>query len=206
MCQANLRQWGLVWSMYLNENGEKFSDMLGHDWMDDLKSYYADSNDILFCPMTRKNQRIAWRESVRYSVIVDNNGDPVGSYALNEWIYNSNASGGGRAISDYWRHARHKGMNNIPVMGDAAWRSDAQPNDQDLPPEYEGQPRVGVNSSEMRNFCIPRHGNAINVLFMDWSSRQVGLKALWRLKWSQSFNTNAPSPEWPDWMAGFSDK
>jgi len=205
MCQTHLREWGLVWTMYVNENRGKFPDMLGHNWMRGLKAYYADSNDLLFCPMTKKNWRDTGRDSVRYAVITDGNGEPVGSYSLNEWIYNSDDTGGGRSLGDYWRHAQHKNMSNIPVMGDAAWRSDAQPNHFDLPPEYEGQPRVGVNSSEIRNFCIPRHDKSINILFMDWSIQRVGLKRLWRLKWNQSFDTNYPAPVWPDWMAGFSE-
>lgn len=78
----------------------------------------------------------------------------------------------------------HKGLNNVPVMGDAAWRADGQPFQSDEPPSYEGQPRTGVGTggNEMRIFCINRHDGAINVLFMDWTIRRVGLKQLWRLK------------------------
>ncbi len=205
MCQTHLREWGLVWSMYINENRGRFPQYLGHNWMDGLREYYAENDDILFCPMTSKTMRLEERAPVRYAVI-SSNGEPVGSYALNEWVYDSDHTGSGRSLSDYWRHAQHKNMYNIPVMGDGAWRSDAQPNHTDAPPEYEGQPRSGVNSDEIRIFAVPRHSNGINMLFMDWSIRQVGLKALWRLKWHQSSNANYPSPLWPDWMAGFSEK
>ncbi len=206
MCHTRLREWGLVWSMYLNENRGKFPDMSGHNWMKGMREYYADSDDLLFCPTTSKNKFTREGASAKYAVIADGDREPVASYSLNEWIYDSDATSGGRGLGDYWRHAQHKNMFNIPVMGDGAWRSDGQPNHTDSPPEYEGQQRSGVNSNEIRIFTIPRHGNAINVLFMDWSSRRVGLKGLWRVKWHQGFDTSYPTPLWPPWMAGFSDK
>ena len=52
MCQTNLRQWGVIWSMYLDENQGKFMEYRAHDWMNVLKPLYADQNDLLFCPMT----------------------------------------------------------------------------------------------------------------------------------------------------------
>ena len=173
--------------------------------MNGLQQYYAQVNDLLFCPATSKKMLLEQGGPIRYSVI-SGGGEPVGSYALNEWVYDSDHTGSGRSLSDYWRHSQHRGANNIPIMGDGAWRSDGQPNHTDAPPEYEGQPRSGVNSDEIRIFTIPRHSNAVNMLFMDWSVRNTGLKSLWRLKWNQSFDTNYPPPPWPDWMAGFSEK
>lgn len=146
---------------------------------------------------------------IRKSVIVEriNGVDvPVGSYCLNEWVYNSNDTSGGRSLKSYWRNTQHRGLPNIPVMGDGVWRSDGQPNHTDAPPEFEGQQRSGVNSDEIRLFTIPRHTNAMQMLFMDWSVRRVGLKGLWRLKWHRNTDVNYPSPLWPNWMSGFSEK
>jgi prepilin-type N-terminal cleavage/methylation domain-containing protein len=33
LCQSNLKQWGLVWAMYTDENDGKFPDYLGFHWM-----------------------------------------------------------------------------------------------------------------------------------------------------------------------------
>ena len=33
LCQGNLKQWGLVWAMYTDENNGKFPDYLAFDWM-----------------------------------------------------------------------------------------------------------------------------------------------------------------------------
>jgi len=65
----------------------------------------------------------------------------------------------------------------------------------------------------MRNFCIDRRDGAINVLFMDWSVRKVGLKELWTLKWHRSYDTagrwtkagGVEPDDWPEWMRKFKD-
>jgi prepilin-type processing-associated H-X9-DG protein len=65
----------------------------------------------------------------------------------------------------------------------------------------------------MRIFCIDRHEGAVNVLFMDWSARRVGLKELWTLKWHKNFNIQGPwtrgggvmPTDWPEWMRNFKD-
>jgi len=61
--------------------------------------------------------------------------------------------------------------------------------------------------------CINRHDGGINVLFMDWSARKVGLKELWTLKWHRQFNTagawtirgGVEAQDWPQWMRRFKD-
>jgi len=98
-------------------------------------------------------------------------------------------------------------------MGDASWRADGQPYPYDTPPGYEGEARTGMGGSEMRIFSINRHEGAINVLFMDWSVRRVGLKELWTLKWHQNYNIHGPwtraggvmPSDWPEWMRVFKD-
>jgi prepilin-type N-terminal cleavage/methylation domain-containing protein/prepilin-type processing-associated H-X9-DG protein len=62
-------------------------------------------------------------------------------------------------------------------------------------------------------FCINRHNEHINMLFLDWSVRKVGLKELWTLRWSPGFNTAGPwtkaggvrPDDWPEWIRGFKD-
>jgi hypothetical protein len=58
----------------------------------------------------------------------------------------------------------------------------------------------------MGRFCLNRHSGAINMVMLDYSMKRIGLKALWRLRWSKRFNTTAlPSNAWPDWMAQMKD-
>ena len=210
-CRANLKQWGLVWAMYTDENNSKFPDYLGTDWINRMADYYSKSEKLLYCPMTTRT--FSEGAPIRYAIIADGQGNRYGSYTLNEWVYDSDDTSGGRSLEDYWRNTNHKGLNNVPVMGDGAWRSDGQPYPYDNPPTYEGEPRSGMAGDEMRIFCIDRHDAAINVLFMDWTARKVGLKELWTLKWHRNFDIAGPytrawgfRPEdWPVWMRSFKD-
>ncbi|UCG56014.1 MAG: type II secretion system protein [Phycisphaerales bacterium] len=196
VCQSNLNQWRLAWTMYLSENNRKFPEYLGFHWMANMEPYYAGNQDLLYCPTTTKTRTEG--AEPRYAIIEDEQGNRCGSYALNEWIYDSDH----RDVESYWRHTRHRGLNNIPVMGDAAFRSDGQPYETDEPPPYDGAPRTGVGGGgdEMRIFCIDRHNGTMNILFMDWSAKRVGLRQLWKLKWHRNFDTDADPPVWPEWM------
>jgi len=208
-CQSNLKQWGLVWSMYTEENHSKFPDYMGGDWMQNLVEYYSNSEKLLYCPMT-VNKTIPEGAPVRFSILTTG-----GNYSLNEWIYDSDDTSDGRRLEEYWRSTNHKGLNNVPVMGDGAHRADGQPYEVDEPPEFDGQPRTGVGTTgdEMRIFCINRHDGFVNVLFMDWTTRKVGLKELWTLKWNTDYNISGPwtrggyvqPTDWPEWMRHFKD-
>jgi len=217
-CQSNLKQWGLVWAMYTDDNNGKFPYYLASDWMQKLVDYYGESEKLLYCPMATRTRSEG--APVRYAVI--ESGDKrCGSYALSEWIYDYDINGpinvtsGGRSLEDYWRSTSHKGLNNVPVMADGAWRADGQPYPTDDPPSYDGEQRTGVGTAgdEIRIFCINRHDGFINVLFMDWTTRKVGLKELWTLKWHRNFNTAGPwtragyvqPSDWPEWMRSFKD-
>ncbi len=210
-CQSNLKQWGLVWSMYTEENDSKFPEYMAGNWMQKLVEYYSNSEKLLYCPMTI-NKTIAEGAPVRYSII-EQGGKRCGSYSLNEWIYDSYDTGGGRKLEEYWRSTNHKGLNNVPVMGDGAWRADGQPYPTDEPPSYDGAPRTNMADDEIRIFCINRHDGFINVLFMDWTTRKLGLKELWTLKWNAEYNIAGPwttaglaqPSDWPEWMRHFKD-
>jgi prepilin-type processing-associated H-X9-DG protein len=61
----------------------------------------------------------------------------------------------------------------------------------------------------MRDVCIDRHNNGINILFLDFSVDRVELKELWDLHWHRQWTNPAyaqppPSP-WPDWMRRYGD-
>jgi prepilin-type processing-associated H-X9-DG protein len=67
---------------------------------------------------------------------------------------------------------------------------------------------------QMGQYCLDRHRKYTNCLFMDFSVRQVGLKELWTLKWSRTFNTAGPwtkagkaqrTGDWPAWIKSYPD-
>jgi prepilin-type processing-associated H-X9-DG protein len=65
----------------------------------------------------------------------------------------------------------------------------------------------------MSTFCVNRHQQGVNGLFMDWSVRPIGLKELWTLNWHPLYERAGPwtkaggvRPEdWPAWMRPFKD-
>jgi len=220
-CQSTLRQWGLVWSMYTEQNNSRFpfgsTQNLGApvnfaiDWRMELEDFYSNDRRILFCPMTTKTYEDGANQ-VKYTITVDSIWGRKSSYAANEWIFDD-FSIGKMERPTRWGTPDVPNTYNVPVMGDSCWwhRSFPDPNDQ--PPTYDGEPPNGTGPVAMRIFCIDRHDGGINILFMDWSVRKVGLKELWALKWHRSYDTSGlwtkaggVYPEdWPEWMRGLKD-
>ena len=219
-CQSNLRQWGLCFKMYTDDNnGRFFSDVLDKMyWYKTLRPYYNDSNDLLLCPMATKYLDTPNRNGSKYSTwsipISMNGGWPpptptsffYGSYGINVRILDLTDTEG---LDRYWGTCFVKGTNNIPVCLDCRW-THIPVEHLDVPPEYDD---ISTPESGMSFFCINRHDGGINSLFMDWSVRKVGLKELWTLNWHLKFDRAGPwtqaggmKPEdWPIWMRNFKD-
>lgn len=229
---ANLRQWGVMLTMFAQDNDGKL--MVGWNggqmWMTTLMKYYKGSDDICLCPMATVF-RSNFPPDFHFSDTVDQtfmawgkygvNGYPTndayggkpgmyGSYGMNGWAYNPLDTGVtgtyNTAPGDrpkYWRNINVKNADKIPLFADCMYDG-AEPDQGDPPSTIKG---VLITTSDMTRFCLDRHKGAINMTFMDGSVRRVDLKELWRLKWHRSFNTNVNYPPtfWPDWMKGLKD-
>ena len=111
-----------------------------------------------------------------------------------------------------WGTSDVKGANNVPVQSDSCipW---IQMYEHAEPPDCDAIPDASVRNTYYSSNCINRHDGGVNVLFMDWSARKVGLKELWTLKWNRQFDTAGEwtkagwvRPEdWPQWMRNFKD-
>lgn len=220
VCQSNLHQWGLVFATYVSDNNGFFisgkGGSMGYWWIEPLQSYYTDAR-IRLCPMAVKpydqggrSPFGAWNASHDLggtSTIQD-----YGSYAPSGWICNPIAGStslcGRSPVESHWRSANVKGSNNVPLFLDSLW-VDAWPRQSDEPPPLESWLKDEVNQSEMRRFCVNRHNEAMNGVFVDFSVRKIGLKGLWKLKWHRDYDVAAPSPTtWDDpshWMYGMKD-
>jgi prepilin-type N-terminal cleavage/methylation domain-containing protein/prepilin-type processing-associated H-X9-DG protein len=141
--------------------------------------------------------------------------DPTGpaSSSGTDWYVN-NASYGYNEHLAYELPERVGSPDRIPLVFDSM-RSVALPGHFSEPPAYDGDLWGGRGAArpEMKKVCINRHQGHINMLFLDWAARRVGLKELWTLKWSEYFETNGPwtkaggvlSEDWPAWMRKFKD-
>jgi prepilin-type N-terminal cleavage/methylation domain-containing protein/prepilin-type processing-associated H-X9-DG protein len=136
----------------------------------------------------------------------------AGSYGFNGWM--SNPPTADMAVDadapGYWKKLTLAGKYaNAPLFADCVWQG-SNPHDlgtaagasRDQPPIAPGTVNVG---DEMGSFCIPRHGghNPINMTFIDGSVNQVGLRQLWTLPWSQTFNTSKGLTLVPQWLKAY---
>jgi len=72
----------------------------------------------------------------------------------------------------------------------------------DQPPPTSGTCNVG---DEMGSFCIPRHSgrNPLNMANVDGSVGEVGLRQLWNLPWSRTFDVNKGITLTPTWLKAY---
>ncbi len=218
LCLSNLRQWGLVVSMFTGDNNDFFNETrLGHakeTWIWTMRDYYMDQDDIRFCPKAQMPltqggpiEKLAWGP---YDI--DNNsatpGDS-GSYGLNAWSYDlpQDQSNAWYPAENYWRTINVANTENIPLFADCWWR-EGNPRMGSPAPTKQWQMEVAQNYTlgfgyewEMARFCLDRHRGTTCMVFYDLTARQIDLKRLWELKWHRNYDTTvAPSGGWPQWM------
>ena len=220
-CQSTQKQWGLVWSMYTEQNNSKFplGDTLhldppfAIDWRAVLEDFYSYDRKILFCPMTTKTFEEGANQ-VKYAITVDSIWGRKSSYAANSWILDRGAISRGKTVNPRdWGTTNVPNAYKVPVMGDSFWWHCGISEPNDTPPAYDGQLPNGKGLNGMRIYCIDRHDGGINILFMDWSVRKVRLKELWTLKWHRNYDTSGSwtkaggvkPNDWPKWMRNFKD-
>ena len=230
-CQANLRQWSLVLSMYTNEHDgrffrpRRFATSARSAWPYRLRRYGADSNDLLLCPA-------ASRHEVRPEPDAANPIRSLGStstawkiFVWNPQVTFSGSYGFNYGIRDFYEEEfrptrirfpgrRYGTRAERPYLLDCIFtEARADPGLMfDEPPKYEDEVEVGP-FGDMRYFCINRHSGHVNGMFLDASVRKIGLKELWTLKWNRDFDTagrwtraGGVQPEdWPRWMRRFKD-
>ena len=136
----------------------------------------------------------------------------AGSYGFNGWMANPPAAD--MAVDPdapgYWKKLTAAGkFANAPLFADCVWQG-SNPHDlgtaagaaKDSPPTAPGNVNVG---DEMGSFCIPRHTgkNPLNMGFVDGSVSTVGLRQLWNLPWSQTFDTTKGLTLVPLWLKSY---
>jgi len=224
-CQARLREWGLLFKLYTDDYDGQFNQ--GWDvgetalWMNSLRPYYKDNWDMLFCP-TATRIMASTADWGTFKAATRNVSIPGGgsytyafSYSINSWTNSMTKDRGDRKMEWFWKNTQNvKGANQIPVFGDATWH-DAWPLHTDQPVDYPDAFGIGNKGTtgEMNHFCIDRHDGFINLLFIDWSTRKIGLKELWTLRWHRAFDTKGLwtraggvlPDDWPTWLRRYKD-
>jgi len=219
VCQTNLKQWGTILNIYVEENRARLPSAFDADLFfrgtsinkDDpnisglLNPF--DTKGIACCPMAvRPNDNNSTVGSTFEAWVLRYNGPLFrGSYGFNqkllsfESIHPITKKLTGLDVFSIKGRAKYPTLLDCKVPHSAA-------KDNHEPP-MERMP-FGWGA-----FCMNRHDGYINGLFLDWSVRRIGLKELWTLKWYEDFDTSNPwtkaggvQPEdWPEWMRGFKD-
>jgi prepilin-type processing-associated H-X9-DG protein len=211
LCLSNLMKWGQIFQAYTADNDGFFhSRLIGAAsplWPHIYKPYYDDKM-MRFCP-TATNPTLftgpfgTWNYSFGsffptpdWTIPEEREYDPfdekdyvdgyfTGSYGMNRHI--ENIRGGGGYGLAFWRRVGLTGAAQAPVLIDSQylyfWANDAAAS----PPAYDGD-----YDNEMQLQCINRHAGYVNAVFLDFSARKVGLKELWTLKYSRTFDTCGP--------------
>jgi prepilin-type N-terminal cleavage/methylation domain-containing protein/prepilin-type processing-associated H-X9-DG protein len=222
-CQAHLKQWGLVYALYANDNNQKIMTTARDGyWLVASRPYFqtmvtngqAERYEMYLCPVATK----LFAEGAPLGRAAYNYGydgvEYTASYGFNAWVYDPPQPGNyqDRPGESMWRTLNAKGAADIPVMT-ASYHGGGCPEPTDQPPQVDGEPWPGGHNNEMKRFALDRHNGFVNVLFMDWTTRRCGLKELWTLKWHKTYNTVGPwttaggvTPgDWPEWMQRFRD-
>ncbi len=217
LCKSYLREWGVAFLMYAEDN-EGYLPAASSEWPNVLQLYYNDVKSLFCCPMATKPVSEGGRHPFAAFSISGAWGPPSGtriegvrsSYGINGWVCNPPQSVTtnplGLPTANNFRKVNVKGASNIPLLLDSMW-VDSYPDTTNEPPAFDGDEFGSgpMGSKQMRFFCINRHNGFVNSVFLDSSVRKIGLKELWKLKWHSNSDTNAPTPDWPDWMKGFKD-
>ena len=217
-CQSNLKQMGLTFSMYTEDNNGYFHQEEGseasHSWVPAMRSYYSHEPKIRVCPATTKfysdgvtGPFVGWGVYGQDALATVPSwavpGD-YGSFGLNGWVANDT---GGIHENKNWRTVHVQGGYQVPVFLDCQW-VDGLPEVFDEPPTFDGQCQWQWYGNAIRSFCIDRHNGSVNSVFLDTSVRRVGLKELWELRWHRQWGDDRVTrglPVWPEWMQPFKD-
>jgi len=226
ICQANLKQWGTVLALYVDENEGRLPILSGGTVLWFFRGSWVPEGDpnrprvfqkvvtkgIACCPLAVK---------VRPGPATGRSGGGhlggsfeikfAGGSTFQAWkitsppppfrgSYGFNVTAFPKSIDTFLS----RGQANIPVILDSPKRMGM----------HRSAPRPPMrDGSGLQTFCINRHNGHVNSLFLDWSVRRVGLKELWTLKWDDEYDTAGPwtkaggvQPEdWPEWMRSFKD-
>jgi hypothetical protein len=221
VCQSNLKQWGTIWAMYTDDNKGMFPRRGSSSgrWIDVLFDYYYRDSEFRLCPMATKiaapqgataTLELGGDAITAWGIVNPSGGRPVGtygSYGINGWVYQPiNDPLYGKAAKNFWKTPNVKGAAQIPLFLDC-WFWCGWPEDKDTPSREDGPGgRLTGDADSMNRFCINRHQQAINAVYLDYHVDKVWLKSLWRQRWHKDFNMNAPERDWAveaPWMAHF---
>jgi len=210
-CISNLKQWGISWVIYTDDNDGYFSEGEGvntarGEWVVALKNTYNKKPELLLCPSALKKAESGnyGGSSVAHAFNASDINDPTiplgednklwAGYGQNVWAYNARTTIQKRAPGGHWKKMSDATRpSEIPLMADSKWRGggpghypDHGGTDALKSPAYPDEKLGG--SYEIAHFAMKRHGKGISVGMFDGSVQRIKAYELWGLPWSRNFN------------------
>jgi len=230
-CISNLKQWAISWTIYADDNSGNFMSSVNNPrdrqvWAEALATTYSKKIDLVVCPSATKENPTpaaafpAGNTSTKFvfeSPVVDPTltGSPLlqGSYGMNNWAYNQtdNSYGWNTSQGGFWKKISTARMTTeTPLMGDCKWRGGVpgygadNSNGNALTPPSSSDADNG-KASEMMHFAMIRHGRGLNMCFFDGSARNLKVRQLYSLRWSQNYDPDSTTvanvvASLPGWM------
>jgi prepilin-type N-terminal cleavage/methylation domain-containing protein len=229
-CISNLKQWGVCFQLYANDNEDSMpSGFVGNAlagtsgmWMVVFKRYY-DEGVIRFCPAATATRdqlpggnpfpaatfdasKLGWGVyGPVYPTPPWGLDGMAGSYGINGWMSSGPTAGNWGKLSAAGRFV------NAPLFGDCMYEG-TNPHQTDILPAHPGWQMgspPGQGGGEMSNYDIPRHTgkSPIDMTFVDGSVDIVGIREIWTLPWSMTYDTTYFSTRiiagTASWMKGY---
>lgn len=229
ICLSNLKHWGLIFQMYTQDNNNSYPSgrYVYSSWMQELRMYYSDIDELRCCPTATKT----WWELengvqvngpgaskgtyTAWGVFPDQawytEGD-YGSYGLNCWLSDAPDEyvDSEKTKKILWRKTtKITNPNRTPLLLDALW-SGVYPEATSVyypaaatEEEAEATDPISPDSSGWwRRIYVKRH-NGTNIITTDLSAQKYGLKELWFFEWHKEYAKDRAlraEPEWPAWV------
>ena len=222
-CASNLKQWGIIWTIYCQDHNESFSSGTGvswarGEWLVSLQNYWGKKPSLLLCPEATKRRGPGATETGvgdNDPTAVDNGGpksvtefklsDPsappgfpaniVASYGENCWNYNAPSSKAD--IQGRLTRKNWRKLTASPLPTDTPFFGDCMWRgggpDYNMSPPAYNGQWTGA-SSEFNHFAIKRHGRGTQLVFFDGSARRIRVPDLWRLKWHKEYPVDYAYP------------
>lgn len=209
-CISNLKQWGVSWMIYTDDNEGCFSEGEGAtgrgEWVVALKNSYTRKPDLLLCPSALKKSESGnyGGTLISHAFRASEINDPTlpwdqdnrlwAGYGMNVWAYNVSTTLQKREPGGHWKKMSNATRpTEIPLMADSKWRGGGPGHYPDhtgttaLTPPSRGD-EVMEGKYEIAHFAMKRHGKGIDVLMFDGSVQKVRGYQLWGLQWSRNFS------------------
>jgi hypothetical protein len=229
ICRSNLKQWGVVFSLYAHDNDDSFPQSVAGNgvnardaWILGATMPYYKEMQMRMCPTSRASDREP-AEGLRGGTFADwgpfppsQNGDEwwdtfaTGSYGFNEWCANPPPGARnfwGLSSANAIRKTTASAADNIPLVLDSVY-VDTAVRDTDAAPSNQEHERdvysASWDTNAMKYYSIDRHAGGINAVFVDMHAQHVGIKQLRRLKWHRNFDITL-TPAYDTWLNSYPD-